>query len=172
MKRILVLAAAFVTLPTAIPAAHAQTWELGGGLVYGSEIEQLGAQVNAYFRLTDQIRVGGDVTFYARDSETIFGTRFETSLTELNANGHYLFFDEPGFGAYGIGGVNLSFVRARADIPGIGRLSESDSEVGLNVGVGAESRMGWGTIYGEVKYVISDFDQAVIGVGVRFPMGR
>lgn len=172
MKRVLIIAAAFALLPLTVPAAQAVAWDLGGGLVYGSEIEQFGAQVNAYFPLWEKIRVGGDVTLYASDTDRFLGQSFETRLAELNVNGHYMFLEDPRFRVYGIGGVNLSRVRVSGDVPGLGRISETDTEVGLNVGAGAERSMGWGTLYGELKYVVSDFDQMVIGAGVRFPIGR
>jgi len=69
---------------------------------------------------------------------------------------------------YGIGGINFSFI----EIEGKGAFSSSadDTEVGLNLGNGAEFDVSFGKVYGELKYIISDFDQLVLDAGVRIPI--
>lgn len=132
---------------------------VGGGLAYGTEIEEFGLQLNGYYDLASTLaglRVGGEFTYFFASDPTTFWT--------LNANGHYVFYDADALGIYGLAGLNLS--RVTVDI-GFG--SASSTEIGLNLGAGAEYAVAERvSLFGELKYVVSDFDQAVIVAGARY----
>lgn len=156
-----------------VPDPVAYDIKAGGGLVYGTEIENLGLQLNGYYRLpaNDQIFVGGDFTYYFPDKSTFFGAEIRTTWIEFNINGQYHFFDDDQFGAYGLGGLNYTSLRFSTEFNGFEE-SDSESEIGLNIGGGVEYELDFGLIYGELKFVISDADQLVIGAGVRIPIAN
>lgn len=167
MKRLFLVLAVPLTLAAVPQSAEAEGFSLGIGGVYGEEIEEFGVQVNGYVGEAfghEWLRLGGDFTFYDTPSGVDFW--------ELNGNGHFLFSDTVDARAYAIGGINYSRMRVTFSGPGFGRTRASDSEIGLNLGLGGELKLGFGDVYGEVKYVISDFDQLSVGAGVRFPIGR
>jgi hypothetical protein len=53
----------------------------------------------------------------------------------------------------------------------IGFGTASDSEIGLNIGIGGETRLDFGSLFGEVKYVLGNWDQLVLTAGLRFVVG-
>jgi opacity protein-like surface antigen len=134
---------------------------IGGGVGYGTDVEEIGLQVRAIYGLTDNIRVGGDFLYYLVSGDGL-------SLYETNLNGHYAFANTDKFIGYGLVGLNL--LTARVSIFGI---SGSTSEVGLNVGAGGQVKF-TDKISGllEAKYAIGDAGQAVIGLGLLFSLGN
>lgn len=141
--------------------AAAQPLRVGAGLAYGTEIEELGLQLNGYYGL-DQVleglRVGAEFTYFLVEDPVTFWT--------LDLNGHYRFLPPGPFGAYAIAGIDIA--RISVDLgPLVG--DGSETEIGLNLGVGAEYAVVENVeLFGELKYVISDYDQAVIAIGGRF----
>lgn len=149
----------------------------GGGLVYGTEIENLGLQINGYYRLpmNDQIFAGADLTYFLPDTESFSGGESSFRIIALNFNGQYHFFQDESLGAYGLAGINYAMLRSSADYDDANNqfdYSDTNSEIGLNLGGGVEYQVDFGMIYGELKFVLSDFDQLVIGAGVRIPIER
>lgn len=148
----------------------------GGGLVYGTDIESLGLQANGYYRLpvNEQVFVGGDITYFFGDSESFPGGEESYSLLTININGQYHFYQDDGLGAYGLGGINYGMFRYSAEYDQASdfNTSGSESEVGLNLGAGVEYDLDFGMIYGELKFVVSGYDQLVLGAGVRIPLGN
>lgn len=136
-----------------------EEFNLGGGLVYGTEVEAVGLQVNGNYSFSEQVRGAADIAIYFPDQPDGGDYSFWT----FNANVHYLFHQEDGVNVYGLGGLNY----ANQEVSG-GGVSFSNSEVGLNLGAGAEYGVDFGSLYAELKYVLSDFDQLVLGAGVRF----
>ncbi|MEZ4700101.1 MAG: hypothetical protein R2834_07205 [Rhodothermales bacterium] len=153
-------------------AAQAQL-QVGAGLAFGTEIEKIGLQLNANLPVAQEgkIRGAADVIFFLKDD---FGSG-STRLWTINLNGHYIFMTTEEFLVYALGGINIANYTIKSDfdipeIPGFG-FDASSTELGLNVGAGGEYGMPFGNLYGEVKYVLSDFDQLVISAGIRIPIG-
>lgn len=166
----------FIVLCTVLMAetANAQFTNVGVGLMYGSEIEQLGLRVDGVYQINEEFRAVADFGFYLPD-ETDFGGGNTTTVTwwELNLNGNYIFHSdvESGLKAYALAGLN--YLNFKVESEGqFGSSSASDNEVGLNVGAGGEYAVGFGNLFAELKYVIGDADQLNIGAGVRFPLGN
>ena len=131
---------------------------IGAGLAYGSEIENLGIGVNAEFDLNDQIDISPSFIYYFKNNNV--------SMWELNGNINYVFSNSgPTF--YGIAGLNITGIK----IDGGGFFADrSDSELGLNLGVGATFAQSGSVIpFAEAKYVLSNYDQLSLFGGVRFP---
>lgn len=138
--------------------------ELGAGLLYGSQIEELGIQVNGSYRLNEEIELAPDVSLFFVDED-----RGLDSYWAINLNGHYIFMAEDEYNAYGIGGINITFAE---NSEGFTLDDESDTELGLNVGAGGEYYLDSFSLYAELKYIISDFDGLVIGAGIRLPLDQ
>lgn len=73
---------------------------LGGGIVYGTEIEAVGIQINGNYGFTEEIRGAADISIYFPDQPSDGDYSFWT----FNANVHYLFHEQEGASFYGIGG--------------------------------------------------------------------
>lgn len=161
MKKILlsaVLILGLIALGNNTAEAQDGQFKLGGGLLFGSEVESVGLQVNGVYRFTEEWAGEADLGIYFPGDDTGLD-----SFWEINANAQYLFAIEEDYHFYGLGGLNVS----TADYSVI---NESNSELGINLGAGGEYHLENLSIFGELKYVISDFDQVVIGAGVRFPL--
>ncbi|MGK7388806.1 MAG: outer membrane protein [Candidatus Cyclobacteriaceae bacterium M2_1C_046] len=128
---------------------------VGGGLAYGAEVEAIGIQAGATYAFTEEISGAADVIIFFPDGYDWW---------ELNINGHYRFFSEDNIALYGLAGLN--YATLSVDLGQFG--SASDSELGLNIGGGAEFGLDFAKLYTEIKYVIGNADQLTLSAGLRF----
>ncbi len=147
--------------------------DIGGGLAYGSEIENLGIRADGVYTINEQFRAGANITFFL-PKEMFPGV--DWTWWEINANGHYLFPMDADVNVYGLAGLNFVNFKAEGQtVTGpFGNTfssSYSDSAIGLNIGGGAEYPLDFANLYGELKYTLSDYDQLAINVGLRFAIG-
>jgi hypothetical protein len=141
-----------------LPDEAAAQPRVGAGIVYGTEIEEAGLLLNGYYGL-DQVlpglRVGADFSYYFVPDPLTFWT--------LDLNGQYRFIEPGPFGAYALAGLEIA--RVSIDVAGAG----SNTDVGLNLGIGAEYAVVPNVeLFGELKYVIIEGDQAVLAIGGRY----
>ena len=111
-----------------------------------------------HYRLVNQPAFsfgGGFIYYFPKDDH---------NFIEANINGAYHFYEEFMFKSSLYTGLN--YARSKLDF---NNGSVSDSALGLNLGIGAEYDFGRLLAFGDLKYVISDFDQAVFSVGLRWP---
>ena len=89
----------------------------------------------------------------------------KTNWTSINFDGHYLFpMDDDRFDVYPLAGINIAIVSVKNDLL---NLDASETKVGLNLDDGGQYEINdLLTDFAEIKYVISDFDQLVIGGGI------
>jgi outer membrane immunogenic protein len=136
---------------------------VGAALVYGTEIEEVGLQLNGYYGL-DQVpglRVGAEFTYFFVGDPVTFWT--------IDLNAQYRFIEPGPFGAYGIAGLDIAHGSVDIDLGPLGDESTSSTDIGLNLGIGAEYAVTENVeLFAEVKYVISDYDQAVLAIGGRY----
>lgn len=169
MKKITTLVFMVLFSVLAVQTAQAQFVKAGVGLMYGSEIERLGVRADGVYQINEEFRAVVDLGLFFPEE---FGN---TTFTwwELNANANYVFHadEEQGLTAYALGGLNYTTLKYKFD-DGTNTSSSSNSEVGLNLGAGLEYGMGFGDLFGELKFVIGDADQLNIGAGLRFPLGN
>lgn len=166
-KQILALLLVLVaSLALSLPSV-AQT-RIGGGLVYGTEIENPGINAHGEIFLNEQWAIAPGIVYF-------FPKKIVEDLDfkwfEINANAHY-YFEADGVEPYALGGLNIAMVSV--DFPNFftGEVeSETSTEVGLNIGGGVNFNTG-GNLkpFGELRYVIGDADQLVIGAGIRFAL--
>lgn len=158
MKRfiqIFVLVAGFTIFNSNVSEAQVKA---GVGMAFGSDIEQVGIQGDIHYRMINRpgIQLGAGLIYYFPKDNHDF--------LELNANAGYIFYEEFMFKSYAYTGLN--YARSKVDVGGD---SISDSAFGLNLGVGAEYDFGGVLAFGDLKYVISEFDQPVFSIGLRLP---
>lgn len=173
MKKLSLLSfcALFIMLFT--QTTNAQGIKVGGGFIYGTDIEELGLQVNGVIDLpVTNLRAAADIGFFFVEDIGDIDSNFWT----FNANAHYLFDAIPSATVYGLAGLNFATASVSGDltIPGVGTTSFDDSstEVGLNVGGGAEFGLGPVDAFTELKYVLGDASQVVFTAGVRLGIGK
>ena len=141
----------------------------GGGLSYGSEAETIGFNLRGQYNINENIDVVGGFTFFfpKKTSQNIpfFGTiETKSSFWTFDIDGHYNFVINDKFSFYPLAGLNITGVSVEVD-----GTKDSDTEAGLNIGVGATYKINEQLKgFAETKYIISDFDQAVITFGVLY----
>lgn len=161
---------AAVALMTAISLqANAQT-EYGegqiavnGGITYGFDIEEPGLRVGLTYFLNENMRVGGDITYWLIGDESFLGADISFTYLEINGNFNYIFYNQDDFLLYGIGSLGIHYASVS-----FGGDSDSDTELGLGLGIGAEYNVGPVSLFAEPKLFLSGFDQAKFNIGVRF----
>ncbi|HET6527852.1 MAG TPA: outer membrane beta-barrel protein [Balneolaceae bacterium] len=173
MKRLtkigyIVLGLFFATYSSAFAQADIDDMEsldLGIGLAYGTEIETLGINANAYYPVSDKFLVGGGLTYFFPDDSP--GATI--NWFAVNVNGQYLFYSEENFNAYGLAGLNILIQSINFD-EAVGQDNLSETYVGLNLGAGVEYGLGSTDLFGELKLagIGDDADQLVLSAGLRF----
>lgn len=145
MKKLaLVIAAALISV-----AAFAQKGEkaIGARFLYGSEIEKIGIGILGQYGFEDEIRGELGFNFYPDDNANVF---------EVNANAQYLLGNDS-VTFYPFAGLNLTSIKHASTKPGI------------NIGAGIEFPLTDVLNFAaEVKYVISKYDQFILGAGINF----
>ncbi len=146
--------AAVVAIALLAPAkeAHAQ-WTLGAGL---EKLDGIGIGVN-FYRNTDNVykntRGGGDIAYFVADGFKVL---------EITANGHYFVVQKEMINAYAIVGSTALFYSGDTALGGVTGI--------LNMGAGAEYKLGFGSAYGEVRYLIGGAALLGINAGVRITL--
>jgi outer membrane immunogenic protein len=162
MKKLFLVLGLFFTIQFAYSQEETR---IGGFLAYGTEIENLGIGVNAEFPIIENLTISPSIIYYFPKDEH----GFKVNWFEVNANANYYFVTNDNLGFYGLAGLNYSSVKVSFDDPFFGSGSASDGRIGLNLGAGANFELGGNIVpFAEVKYVIIDGGQLVIGAGVRF----
>jgi outer membrane immunogenic protein len=164
MKKLLLLA---VFSLVCYASSFAQV-RVGGMLGYGTEVEQWGLGVNAEFFLNEKMAIAPNLLFYFPEKRN--GLKF--SYWELNGNFHYYLLSEDAVSIYGLAGLNLITIKVKATDDFLDDYDNSESELGLNLGLGVNFKVGGVLPFGELKYVAGDADQAVLLLGVKFPISE
>ncbi len=141
--------------------------KLGVGLAYSSEVEAIGLHAGATFRVSEQLGIAPSINYYFAEEEAPYF--FDTFLA-LNVDGHFMLVTDPEYHVYALGGLNLTSIGYGEDFPGDEEFQDSETELGLNLGLGGEYHLENFSLFADLKYVISDFDRVVLAAGVRFPI--
>ncbi len=145
---------------------------MGGGLAYGSEIENVGINITGQYFMKDNIAIEGSFTYYipkSFGSILVLGADYSIKWYEINVNANY-YFMEGKIKPYGLAGLNYSIISIPTFINfGSDLTNESSSKIGLNIGGGVDFDLGKKIIpFAQLKYVVGDFDQLQILAGARF----
>ena len=161
MKKILLtlVLAGVISLTTS-----AQT-RVGGLLGFGSEIESLAIGGLAEFMIKENMGISPQLVFFFGKNQN----EVKTSMWEINANFNYYFMQDE-VDLYGLAGLNLATWKTKTDFMFFDNYSVSGTELGLNLGLGANFHTNNDQLlpFAELKYVIGDFDQLCIFAGVKF----
>ena len=141
---------------------------IGGGLVFGLDIDQPGIVVNYEHFVTDNVAISPDFIYYFPEKVTVLGNSVSSSFWEINLNGHYYFMTGD-TEIYGLGGLNYTNVKVETEVLGI-TTSVSDGDVGINLGGGINFGSGPIVPFAQMKFTIGSTDQLVIGGGVKFSL--
>ncbi|MDG5800217.1 porin family protein [Marinilabiliaceae bacterium ANBcel2] len=139
-------------------------FKFGGGLSLGTEADAgdagIGISPRAAYIINEDFTVASNFTYWFTDSDITFWA--------LNADLHYTFAGDESLSFYGLAGLNYSNydIDFEESYNGIGNISisGSDSEIGLNIGAGANM----GMFFGEIKYETTYDGQLVLSAGVLF----
>ncbi|TCO07916.1 outer membrane beta-barrel protein [Natronoflexus pectinivorans] len=152
MRKKILFVLALVVIGTATSFGQ---WRFGGGLSLGTEADAgdlgFGLSPRADYTINENFRVASNFTYWFVDSDY-------TSWA-LNGDVHYTFAGDEELNFYGLAGLNYSKLSSS-----FGGLSVSSSEIGLNLGAGANM----GMFFGEIKYETTWTGQLVLSVGVLF----
>jgi len=133
-------------------------FQFGGGGALGFNFDVAGLQAKGQYGFNETWRGAADFTFYFVEIGSAY---------EINGNAHYIFSsDGAGQNFYALGGLNIWIYDLGIDFGFFG-VSETFTDVGLNLGAGANIPLGNLTGYGEAKFAVggSEFN---IAVGVLF----
>jgi outer membrane immunogenic protein len=122
----------------------------------GGDLDETGLGIVAEFGVAQKVSIAPQFILYFPGNDV--------SLFELNLNGNYYFFNQDVFELYGLGGLN--FTRVGYEVAGE---NESNSEIGLNLGVGTNFQLGKKFVpFAEFRFTLGEYDQFALGLGVKF----
>lgn len=158
MKHIMRITAACAMLFFATAATGQIKILTGLGLAFGTGAETVGLQIKGDVDITDTW--GGSLDFIP-----FFTSGY--NYWEMNLNGHYTVYENDPWTIYPLAGLNLSTVGiAGSNVFGVSIPGANSTKVGLNLGGGARYAIADRIVlYGEIKYIVSSFDQLVISLG-------
>lgn len=139
---------------------------IGANIGYGFDIEEIGIGVNGTYVLKPNMRLGADFTYWLTEDNDIVSVTF----LEVNANFHYIFYNEEDLMAYGIGslGIHSASVDSNVDTDfGNFGYSASETELGIGVGAGIEYNLGSVALFAEPRLFLSGFEQLSLTAGAR-----
>jgi opacity protein-like surface antigen len=180
MKKFIVT---ILLLISALAITNAQFTKFGGGLTYGTGFlfnnekgyqEDLhrspfaGIFLTGIYELNLPFHLAPSFTYFLpRTNELIQGTfiqKTRVSSMMFDLNGHYVFNSLDKFEFYGLAGLNITLAKLKwLETTSKG----TDNALGLNLGAGAYMKMTEQfDLYGEIKYIVSKYDQVMVNVGV------
>ena len=176
MRRVCAVPVVFVPL-LGVPLINKNTKAssiVGGGLAYGSEINQPGLNLGYFLELGDTpLRAGVQTTvFFPSEEEDPTGFDQRDFLLSSQLNVQWRFFErDPAF-LYLTTGLHFDFIRSRFRFDDPSRESESESDFGLGAafGAGADIDIGFSGLYVEANAIAvsGGFSQLVVASGLRF----
>jgi len=147
----------------AVTSVSAQSFKVGAGAAYGTDISSIGISANAVYDINKQWEAAGSFIFF-----------FEKDLVSwkaLNANVHYIFSENENMRFYGIGGMNLTFYTIDLPSTTFGGTTiggeQSGSNFGVNIGAGTIKNLNEKLeIFGEAQYTLSDGSYLTANIGI------
>lgn len=149
---------------------NAQEIKLGGGLIIGTDLPPLGLQFKGTY--------GMDMILENLSGSLEFGLFFPTtqnsykhSRWSMDFDGNYTFWSAAGFDFYGIAGLNITHYAKKYT----GNLTFVNDNIGTKPGLNFGAGVNYGfssniSAFSEVKYILSNYDQAAFNFGVLFEL--
>ena len=158
MKKFILAAGLLMVLALATPVYSQINTRVGPMVSFtGGDLDETGLGVVAEFGVAQKVSIAPQLIFYFPGNDV--------SLFELNLNGNYYFFNQDVFELYGMGGLNFT----RVGYEDFNGENQSDSEIGLNLGIGTNFQLGKKFVpFAEFRFTIGEYDQAALALGVKF----
>lgn len=138
----------------------AQDVRLGGGISYGTVIKNAGINLRSDIRLNEQWAITPHFNWFFNKKKNLTTLKWKA----INIDAHYTFDMDDSWTLYPLFGINIATVTEK-----VADFTFSNTDIGFNLGFGSEykldSRLSG---IGEIKYVISDADQAEITIGILY----
>ena len=143
---------------------HQQTFDENRSGIFGFSLEGI-------YEITLPIHVAPAFTIFLPNITKIPGVKTSVSSMMFDINGHYVFNSLDRFEFYGLAGLDVLLTRKKTIYSGsaanIPEITERDNALGLNLGIGTYIKIAEQfDIFGEVKYVVSKYDQFMLCCGV------
>ena len=144
--------------------SFAQEYRGGGGFSYGTVAKNAGLNFRGDIRFQNLWSVTPHFNWFFSKEKAGITKRWNA----LNIDGHYIFTLEEFWTIYPIAGINFATVSQK-----VNDITYSNFDIGINLGFGSEYNFAKRLSgFGEVKYVISNADQAVITLGVLYLIAK
>ncbi len=134
---------------------------IGGGLAYGTSdgFSNFGIGAKFQYNFSDKLRVEPSFTYFLKKDYI--------TMWDLSANLHYLFPVSDQFSVYPLAGLAFVGIKATVDMGEYGSASASESELGFNLGGGAQYWISETLALNlDIKYqIVSNMDRPVFGIG-------
>ena len=184
MKKLYVLL--FISVIT-FSVTKGQFTRFGGGLGYSTGFPfhnmpwdanksgHLNISLKGLYQLKMPIQISPSFTFLFPHitKETQYGEEITTTVSTFmfDINGHYVFNSLDRFEFYGLAGLDILLAGKKEVYEMSGSTTttnkEKDNALGLNLGVGTYMKITEQIdLYGEVKYIVSKYDQFIVNAGV------
>lgn len=159
MKKLIFATSLFVIVAVCAMPAYSQISNRVGPMLSlaSGDIDETGIGVVAEFGVAQKVSIAPQFILYFPGNDF--------SFFELNLNANYYFFNQDVFELYGLGGLNF----ARFGYPVGGGERDSNTELGLNLGIGTNFQINKKFVpFAELRFTIGDYDQLALGLGVKF----
>lgn len=169
MKKLFLLFMFFLCASLTHTFAQDTNNRLGAQLIYGTDINTIGLGAIAEFPIAEKMVISPSFSFYFPKDNGFA----KTNAFELNGNLNYELLNDSKILVYALGGLNYTNYKVKVDLTSIGGgdVASSDGRIGLNLGLGANFDIGKNFLpFGEIKYIVSNFDRLVIAAGVKFDL--
>lgn len=142
--------------------AFSQKTLVGGGFIYGTDINRGGIDIRGDFRVAPKWAIVPNINFFFTESSDTY----KSSFTGFNVDGHYLYGLNSEANIYPLFGLNFSRAGYKNKTTDV---KSANTELGVNIGGGFEYFFS-NKIAGlfEIKYVLGDYDQGVLTFGVLY----
>jgi opacity protein-like surface antigen len=150
--------------------SNAQEIKLGGGLIIGTDRPPFGLQFKGTYGMDMVLEnLSGSLEFALFFPST--NGFYDYSRWSIDIDGNYTFWSTAGFDFYGIAGLDITHYTKKYNgtLANIG--NDTGTKPGLNAGAGVNFKFSSNlSAYSEIKYVLSNYDQAAFNVGVLFEL--
>ncbi|MFC2151289.1 autotransporter outer membrane beta-barrel domain-containing protein [Bacteroidota bacterium] len=150
--------------------SNAQEIKLGGGLIIGTDLPPLGLQFKGTYGM-DMVLEGltGSVEFVIFFPST--QSNFKHNRWSIDVDGNYTFWNASGFDFYAIAGLNITHYSKEYTGTAVGIGDTVGTKPGINAGAGVNFEFSPNlSAFSEVKYILSNYDQAAFNFGVLFEL--
>ena len=152
-----------------------QSTKLGAGISFGTGFEyhhvhtgNPGIRIIGIRNFNESFQISAAVSFFLPEKEDFYdGTRSSTLLM-VEMEGQYFIFSRDEFLFYALGGLSTAVLISnyKGESPDL-YLDYSDQAIGFNLGAGVNLSFNKTVnFFGEMKYVVSTYNQLIASVGV------